>query len=133
MAASRKRTEVEAYRAQARKIERAIATLAAGGDDTTRQHSADARIVFDMINKLGERANKPEIRGDDTLREEAWAIETDLRKHARAADEAGFHARQSLRQGEISALKTAERERITNMSPFERETYNYQQDLKLRR
>jgi hypothetical protein len=115
-----------AFRTAARKIERAIVTLADGG-------VRDSRPVFAAINRLGDRSNKPEIRGDDVLRTEAWAIESDLRKRASAAQEAGVLARQALRREEIAAITAAERERIANMSPSERATHAYQQELKIMR
>lgn len=126
------RDPMSAFRTAARKIEKAIAALEAGGDINARW-SEENHAVAVAINRLEDRANKPEIRGDDRLREEAWAIASSLRQRRQAAEESGWQARQGLVSAEMRGIKERERERIANMSPSERALYNYQQELKLTR
>jgi hypothetical protein len=103
------KSPAEAFRAAARKVERAIAHLAAGGSvaagDMSAHFHEDARKVSDAINRLDDRTNKPEIRGDDAVREEAWAVVSDLRKRKIAADAAGFEAAQAARTAEIDRIR----------------------------
>ncbi len=127
-----KRPEMKPFVSGAKRIEKAIAAVEAGGD-INGDWSKENYAIMQAINKLDEKSNEPEIRGDDVLREQANALVTSLRARRRQAEEVGFEARQSLRQREIDSLRTAERDRILDMIPFERETYNYQQELKLRR
>lgn len=117
------------FRTAARKVERMIEELRVGGGDLNEPfHDASYRVA-QAINKLEDRCTKPEIRGDDALRDEAWATCSRLRAAKREADEIGLKARQDRRSQEIAKIRERERERFDNMSPREREAYYYQQEL----
>ena len=117
------------FKTAARKIEKMIDELATGGGEL--HHPALA--VFQAINKLEDRTNKPEIRGDDVIRGEAWAIVSDLRNRTRLAEEAGREARKAIRSGQIAAIGEQVLEERAAMTPGERALWNYQQELKLMR
>jgi hypothetical protein len=102
------------------------------GDDIDNYAEAEHRI-FVAINRLEDRRNKADIRGDDVLRNEADLVIHALRERARASVETSFEARRKIRNAEIAAIQERERDRIDLMSPRERETYNYQQELKISR
>ena len=116
-----------AFRAAAKKVERMIAELEAGGD---YRASYDALPTFRAINKLEDRANKPEIRGDDAIREEAWAIVKELRQRTRDAEPIGRAAIQRARDSELGAIKQREADRVLSLSPADRQ---YQKELSLLR
>ena len=123
---------IDSFRRAAQNTRRAISTLALGGDlagDFSKEKLAVAR----MIDKLEDRSNKPEIRGDDALRAEAWDTTRRLRAEMIEAYEVGQDARIAARYAQLAEMKEADRARIASMTPFERETYNYQQSLKARR
>lgn len=119
---------MKAFRTAAKKVEKQIAEVAAGAGANGDAREVE-RAVWDAINRLEDRTSKPEIRGDEVLREEAWATTKRLREEMRTAAEVGFTARQNIRHGQIQGIRDAERERIENMTPHERATYNYQQEL----
>lgn len=121
------------FRTAARKIEKMIVEFKRTGGDTTEPFLASLRRLHDAANKLYDRLGKPEIRGEPTLSEEAWSTVTRLKQEIRDAEPIAFQARQGKYHGEINALKEREHERIASMSPHERATYNYQQELKLTR
>ena len=117
-------------RTSVRKIEHMIADVEAGATEG----SQDDAKVFAAINKLEDRVYKNwREHGDDARREAEDAEVKSLRERMRAAVDVGFNARQARRHGEIRAIREGERERIANMTPSQRETYNYQQELKLTR
>ncbi len=110
---------MKAYRTAAKSVGKLIDRLAEGDEDNAKLTRA-----FDA---LFNRANKAEIRGDMTAREEASALETALRKRLPEAREAGFKARQEGRYAEIARLKETEREARSKMDPAFRA---YQDELK---
>jgi hypothetical protein len=114
------------FRTAARKVEKMIADFAAGGNKNETG-------IINAINKLDDRTNKAEIRGDDAIRAEAWATVSAVRAQWIAAQDTGRSARSAMYHAETAALKDKERERIANMSPGERATWQYQQELKLLR
>jgi len=123
---------MQAFHTAARKIERMITDIASGGA-INQSFYDQVGVVWKAINKLDDRTNKVEIRADETLRDEAWAKVKELRAKMREAEEAGFHASQAARRGEVQSIKDRERDRIANMNPSERALYNYQQELKIMR
>ena len=116
---------IVAFMQQARKIEKMIAAIASG----ETEHE-DIPKVSKAINALDDKTNKPEIRGDEEIRTKAWEVISRLRRMKAEAEETGFHARRARRDAEIAGITEKERERKANMTPRERETYNYQQELK---
>src|SRR5580658_4222538 len=91
------RDPMTAFKAAARKIGTAIAHLEQGGDIASTSWTREVATVFNTINKLDDRANRPEIRGDDKLREEAWEIVRGFRERTRAAEPIGFELRKTRR------------------------------------
>jgi hypothetical protein len=126
-----KSPEMKPFVSGAKRIEKMISAIEAGGD-ITGDWSKENYAVMQAINKLDSKSNKAEIRGDESLREQADALVSSLRARRRQAEEVGFEARQSLRHAEIRGLREKEYDRIANMTPSQRITYNYQQELKLR-
>jgi hypothetical protein len=97
------------------------------------ERSSEDLPVFNAINKLEDRIYASWREHQDDARREAEEMAAKgLRFRMREAVDIGHNARQARRHGEIRDIKERERERLANMTPFERETYNYQQELKLR-
>lgn len=117
-----------AFHTAARKVERMIADFAEGGDLDTPIGTIGLKIS-EAINRLDDRTSKPEIRGDDALREEAWAVVRALRAKKQAAEEAAYGARQRRRGEEIAGIRERERAERAAMDPAFRQ---YQDELKLR-
>ena len=84
----------------ARKVERLIADLTAGSE-TEREINAS-------IERLYDRANKPEIRGDETVRDRCYARIDALRTACRDARDAGYRARMAAREAQLRQLKSEE-------------------------
>jgi hypothetical protein len=120
---------MDTFRAAARKIERMIADVAKGGD-INQSFDKTTAPVWKAINKLDDRTSKPEIRGDDAIREEAWGIVSALRVKMREAQEVGFEATQAARRGAIQGITDKARERRAAMDPALRQ---YEDELKLLR
>jgi hypothetical protein len=131
------KSPMDAFRAAARKIEKQIAWLAAGGSagagNLEGRFSEDSSSVFKAINRLDDRASKPEIRGDDAVRDEAYGIVTALRQRARDAEPVGFEASQAARMGEISRIKEAERDRRAEEYARDPAGAQYRHELELLR
>jgi hypothetical protein len=125
-----KSPELKGFAAAARKIEKMIVNLEAGGDPH-EQVSKEAYAVSMAINRLDDRTSKPEIRGNDALREQAWAVVSALRARRTTAEAVGFEAKKSLRQREIDGLRDKERARIEGMSHGQRMVHDYQRELDL--
>ena len=119
---------MKAFWTAAKKVEKSIAEVAAGAGADGGYQELEA-AVWKAINRLDDRTAAPEIRGDDAIREKAWAEVSRLREAMRAASETGREARIAIRNGQIRDLRAADAQRIENMSPRERETYYYQQEL----
>lgn len=107
------------FRTAARRIEKQIAQVAAG--------ELDEMAAFNAIDRLEDRANKADIRGDDVARTEAWAIADGLRARTREARELGGSARQARWAAETRAIKDAQREERAAMDPALRA---YQDELR---
>jgi hypothetical protein len=122
--------ELKTFASAAKKIEKMIASLEAGGDPD-EQLSKEAYAVSMAINKLDDRTNKAEIRGDDVLREQAWSVVKALRVRKQAAEDLGLEAKRGLRQRQVDALRDKERARIEGMSHGQRMVHDYQRELDL--
>jgi hypothetical protein len=125
------RPAMAAFRTAARKIERMIAAVEAGGDLSVSLHKA-VMPVFAAIDRLelrvfGARRN---IYLPEEAHAEAESIINTLRTRARASDEIGAVARQTARALEDRQSKEREYERRAVLSPAQRE---YEDELKLMR
>jgi hypothetical protein len=119
-----------AFKAAVSKIKRMIVERETGMTES----SSEDLPVFNAINKLEDNIYKKwREHGDDARRETEEMVAKGLRFRMREAIDGGHQARQARRYGEIQSIKERERERLANMTPFERQTYNYQQELKLTR
>jgi hypothetical protein len=114
-----KSPEMKPFVSGAKRIEKMISAIEAGGD-ITGDWSKENYAVMQAINKLDSKSNKAEIRGDESLREQADALVSSLRARRRQAEEVGFEARQSLRHAEIRGLREKEYTRV--QSAFRRST-----------
>jgi hypothetical protein len=95
--------QTKAFESAAAKIEVSIAELAEGGDD------AEAMAIARAIDKLSDRANRPEIRGRGDL-DLFWARIKELRDARIKASEDAYKARQEARYAEIARLRQAARD-----------------------
>lgn len=94
--------ETKAFESAAAKIEMMIADLAAGGDQD------DQLAVYRAIDRLDDRASKPEIRGR-TDRDVFFERASYLRRSVSPAAEQGYQNRRAQREIEAKALRQAER------------------------
>ncbi len=91
------------FMAAARKIERAIAAHAKEGGE-----HEDTRALYKAIDRLDDRASKPELRGSPE-RDQYLDICSDLRRSVRPAEEAAQVVRTANRQAEIARLRLESR------------------------
>lgn len=117
-----------AFYTAARKVERMIADLAEGGD-LDADLSSQSLKVSEAINRLDDRTSKPEIRGDEALREEAWKVVRRLREAKNAAVDQASVARHRRRNEQIAGIRERERAARDAMDPALRQ---YMDELKLR-
>lgn len=108
---------MKAFHIAARKVAGMIAKAAHG-----EYESHDEKMkLFAAINKLDDRANKAEIRGDDNAREKAWAEVSHLRASVRPALDEGERVRREYREGESARIKEEMRQEWANLDPYQRE------------
>jgi hypothetical protein len=101
----------------ARKVQNAIEEYRSGAGESRSEGTKIGR----MIDRLDDRAVKPEIRGDTVANEIAYNMTRELRAQLRDAHDVAFEARRARREGEIAELDRKKREEWAALDPYERE------------
>jgi len=108
---------MKAFHLAARKVAGMIAKAAHGEYDSREAEQK----VYKAVNNLDDRANKPEIRGDDNAREKAWAEAAHLRASVRPALDEGMRVRHESRGEEIDRHELEKRMAWNKLSSYEKE------------
>lgn len=118
---------VRAFDTAAKKVQKAIAAIAAGDDATEKK-------LFQVLSSLEDRALKPEIRGNRDAYDKCHKVISTLRKSVNPATEAGRAARSAERDRQRLALVAAEQEeRRVNHSHRDVAFRQYENELAINR
>lgn len=104
------KSEMDRFRVAARKVDKLIDVVADGGSsDDHRAVQDEILAVYRAIDRLYDRANKAEIRGEPALAIDAQGMIDALRVRMTVAKEAGAEARRKRRGEEIARLRSIDR------------------------
>jgi hypothetical protein len=108
-----------AFMKAAKAIEGQIQKLARG--ELGESARDGARKVFEAINRLDDRAYKPEIRGDAKANDLAYAMSSRLRRDTVVAEERGFEKVRQAREAESTRLRQKIRDEAPRPGTYEHE------------
>lgn len=112
--------------AAAKKIQKAIAAIAAGGNNAEKK-------MFRDLSSLDNRLSKPEIRGDRAAFAKCGKVVSALRKSVEPAIEAGRLARAAERDRSRLASLGAEQEEKRGRSNADVAARQYEKELAIER